>query len=290
MPTFDDIDRGIILEREKSFNANKGPRVGDFIIMADGKRARFTHHWGEGLQTTKPNETGEGGSFYFSGPACSYSGALDPAIDIDDIIETGERAQGNVWIFHHGQVEAHNGVDTKIWFRVYRHVAGAKAVKRNESIAERYLLNKDEPFRGSVNSSVYVSNDGLERVRYTGSKDERGVYSDMTLEAYKAERGGNYELINEAELTARLDAYYDSLKTKPEPITEKSYYELLECLPPCRWATVAGWSTFHVSERLTGNLVQWCAKKDGRFYGWTDDAAMSKEALAATLNSIKEAA
>lgn len=47
---------------------------------------------------------------------------------------------------------------------------------------------------------------------------------------------------------------------EPVEITEERYMDFLECLPPCKWTRHRGAEVFHISERLDGNIVQWCVK------------------------------
>lgn len=142
----------------------------------------------------------------------------------------------------------------------------------------QYIIDPNEPFRGHCQS---VTKDGL--VLYSGYLygKELGIADrNLTFDEYKAATG-NFTLktISEAEFWVMFDEYNKSLKTLPQEITEEEYYDLFECLPPCRYFGEAGITFFHVSERLTANLVTWCAEKGRRFYSFTQDAGISKEEL-----------
>lgn len=119
-PNFDDRDVEIARERVELWNKRSGPRVGDWIAMLDGTLRRFTHHWGDGLQTTCGN--GDNGSFYFARGCMSYSGGLDPSIPIAQIVETSEIRNGNAWFFHHDSSGAHRGVYFTAPCRVFRQI------------------------------------------------------------------------------------------------------------------------------------------------------------------------
>lgn len=116
----DDRDREILENSIREFDKTEGPRVGDFIDFGDDKLRRFSHDWGDSLQTTDGRY---GWSFYFEGGSISFSGGLDPKIPIEQI-ERVSGAEGfrfgNVWFFHHKDVCAHNGVGAKVLFRVFR--------------------------------------------------------------------------------------------------------------------------------------------------------------------------
>jgi len=120
-PVFDERDAALREKRIAEWNGRPGPRVGDFIIMRDGSYARFSHDWGDGLQTT----TGEfGASFYFGGDGwVSFSGGLDPSIPSGEIEPTEEVREGGFWFFHHNESRAHNGVWFKVPCRVFRRKA-----------------------------------------------------------------------------------------------------------------------------------------------------------------------
>lgn len=123
-PKFDDTDKEILERREALFNARSGPRVGDFVRFPDGTVDRFSHDWGETIQTTK------GGSFYLGNGYMSFSGGLDPAIDKADLRPTYEMRGGSCWFFHHNYHAAHNGVDVTIPCRVYEYTGPDKRFSR----------------------------------------------------------------------------------------------------------------------------------------------------------------
>jgi hypothetical protein len=130
-----------------------------------------------------------------------------------------------------------------------------------------------EPFPGWAQS--YLGPDGT--VAYS---------SALTAAEYiarKAEHGDTMRLITDAEFDALLNAHEAALVTKPAPITADRFDDWLGCLPPCRWHRHAGVELFHVSERLTGDLVQWCARIEGQCYGWTDQAKRPSDELAAAV-------
>lgn len=261
MPTFDQFDAGILSERQKARLSKRKIQQGDFIRHHDGRLARVTHVWEDGAQTTRFSETGEGGSFYLGeGGGMSYSGSLEPSLPLTHLRESSDVRKGRAWIFHHNRAEAHNGVDCELYVRVWDYLTDAQAV--DASKGNRWIIQ--EPFKGHSQSFTVTTFDGVERVAYTG----------LTLAEYMAENP-TYKIISEDELHGLMTAHEESLKTKPEEITEEQYWDWLECLPPCRYDG----NRFHISERLTGNLVQWCFRKDGKFYGFTDDAGISDERL-----------
>lgn len=122
-PEFDAVDKAILDQRESAFNQVQGPRVGDFLRTPDGF-LRFTHDWGESIQTTvnAKHPCHGDASFYLSDGYASFSGSLDPAIDKSLLVDTGEKQNGSFWFFHHDEYRAENGVYFTIPCRVYERI------------------------------------------------------------------------------------------------------------------------------------------------------------------------
>lgn len=130
MPTFDDKDAQIVARNVAAWNELVGPRVGDFVEMADGSMRRFTHDWGDWIQIDESSS----GSFYFGFGYASYSGGLERGFNKKDLIDTGKTCSGRFWMFHHDLAYAHNGVTFEIDCRVYKYVPPEDL---NEADAER---------------------------------------------------------------------------------------------------------------------------------------------------------
>jgi hypothetical protein len=122
MDVTDEKDQAIRTKTIAAWLARPGVRVGDFVKMLDGTLRRFTHDWGDDIQTTSYKVSGGDGdaSFYVgAGGFASYSGGLDPAISKDRLVETGETRFGNFWFFHHGFSGAGRGRIFEMPCRVY---------------------------------------------------------------------------------------------------------------------------------------------------------------------------
>jgi len=122
-PEFDAVDAEILKQRELFFNEVQGPRVGDFLRVPEGF-LRFTHDWGDTIQTTLRADHPCYGdtSFYLSNGCASFSGSLDSGIAKESLHDTGEKKDGSFWFFHHDSAQAHNGVHFKIACRVFEQV------------------------------------------------------------------------------------------------------------------------------------------------------------------------
>lgn len=112
----DEKDTAIVDKIKTEFAACVGrPRVGDFVILSDGRIHRCCHAWDDGMQTTT------GGSFHIMrNGLVSYSGGLDPSKLWERFEDTGKTRIGRFWIFHHDLAGAGRGVDVNIPCRVYK--------------------------------------------------------------------------------------------------------------------------------------------------------------------------
>lgn len=131
----------------------------------------------------------------------------------------------------------------------------------------QYLIKEGEPFRGYVQS--VLKPDGT--VAYTDG---------MTVAEYAAERGP-VRVIGDEELNSLIEECTVSLVTDPTEETEEQFWYALEVLPPCRWRTVRGIEMFHISERITLDLVSWHARIGGRYFTFNDRAGANMDDLAA---------
>jgi hypothetical protein len=113
----DERDSALLAARIGAWNEGVGPRVGDFLELPDGTMLRFTHDYGEGIQTTCRHASG---SFYFGVGYMSYSGPLDPPVDKAALEDTYRTHPGRAWFFHHDYRTAHNGVYVHVECRVFR--------------------------------------------------------------------------------------------------------------------------------------------------------------------------
>jgi hypothetical protein len=101
-----------------AYNKCQGPRVGDFVIMPDGRYERFTYDHGDGIQIT----CGRGSESFYIGEKgyVSYSGGLDPCIPREKIKPTDEKKRGRYWFFHHDYWHAHCGIGLIFDIRVFK--------------------------------------------------------------------------------------------------------------------------------------------------------------------------
>lgn len=135
-----------------------------------------------------------------------------------------------------------------------------------------FLIRTDIPFTGTAQS--VIADDGT--VAWSGG---------MTVEEYAADRGFAVRVVSEDEMYALADAYAATRVTGPEPITAERWDDMLNCLPPCRWHRRDGVELFHVSERITHDLVNWFAKVGDNHFAMVDRAGADSSALAAAVRA-----
>ena len=113
----DATDTEILAERMEKFDEGEGPRIGDFVLFPDGTYLRLAIHlYGSLYQVNR------GDSYYLGKGHVDGSGAMfTPPISLGDLEATEETRLGWVWFFSHDQRRAHNGVEARATFRVYRH-------------------------------------------------------------------------------------------------------------------------------------------------------------------------
>jgi hypothetical protein len=110
----DAIDQEIIRKLIIARDQNGEPRIGDYVRFSTGELERFSHDWGDGLQTSA------GGSFFLcNNGGASFSGGLNPCTSADKLEQTDAELPGSFWIFHHNVAGAGRGVHFKIPCRVY---------------------------------------------------------------------------------------------------------------------------------------------------------------------------
>lgn len=108
-------DKEILAKRQAMLDELQGPRVGDFVVFADGVTHRFSYDWGPELGI----QHSAGGSYYLGEGYVSMSGALDHCVPYDTLALVEDGREGSCWFFHHDRWQAHNGVDVTARFRVF---------------------------------------------------------------------------------------------------------------------------------------------------------------------------
>jgi hypothetical protein len=110
----DNRDRAIIANRVTRRDEQTGPRVGDYIIFANGVTRRISHIWFD-----EKAQTSDDGRFHLTDYGLSFGGSLYLPVPLDSLTDIGQMRAGSAWIFHHDSPGADRGVDFAIDCRVY---------------------------------------------------------------------------------------------------------------------------------------------------------------------------
>lgn len=132
-------NESILKELAALYNKKEGARVGDFLCLPHGEFVRFSHDWGESLQTT-----GASHGFHLGSSYISYSGGLDSGIKRASIKQTNELKAGFVWIWDQGISGADRGVNMQMSFRVFNILPGAdlSGLPQIEAHAKQLIRDK----------------------------------------------------------------------------------------------------------------------------------------------------
>lgn len=117
MNNIDHIDQSYLDKAAYLRSQIHEPLMGDYVLFPTGELERFSHAWGDSIQTSP------GGSFYLNanGRSSLSCGGLNPSVPIDSIEEIpGATLQGRFWFFHHGRAGAGRGVYVDCACRVFK--------------------------------------------------------------------------------------------------------------------------------------------------------------------------
>ena len=92
----------------------------------------------------------------------------------------------------------------------------------------------------------------------------------LTAAEYIASKPYSLRIITEDQLREINEAHIAGMITDPVEITEADFDSALGCLPPARWQQTNGVQMFHISERITGDLVAWFAAIGDRYFRCED--------------------
>ena len=136
----------------------------------------------------------------------------------------------------------------------------------------RYIIDANKPYPGHCQSTMP---DHADVVGYTDG---------LTLEEYEHRDGFTAKVLNEEEIHELDRAYVDSMVTSRQRIEEERYDYSLNVLPPCKWHSVGAFNFFHVSERLSHNLVTWCVRQGEKYWTFTDRDNLTDSQLLAKMD------
>ena len=96
-----------------------------------------------------------------------------------------------------------------------------------------------------------------------------------TLERVR-QRYPGAEIMTWDDFIARKES---ALTTTPTEIDEERWFYALEVLPPHRWDNGKDWNSFHISEAVSGNMVNWYIRHAGRYWECCRSCFIKRESL-----------
>ena len=123
-----------------------------------------------------------------------------------------------------------------------------------------YIIDKKETFKGNcINTMPFVNADKI---------NETPVhYSQKTFAEYNADKGGNLIALTWEEIyNDYFKPYNESLQKPFSEITEESFNESFNCLPPMRYTKISNGFLFFVSECYTADLYLCCIKHENKYF------------------------
>ena len=136
------------------------------------------------------------------------------------------------------------------------------------------------PYRGHIETmATYHAVEG----RYQFDYQDPSV---KTIQDYNEKMNKCAILATWAELSEIHNTWKETLKEPAELITKERFWEMLEVLPPCKWHNIGGVEVFHISERLTDNLVSWFAHSGDKYAEATDQDCLNDEELRALFGGV----
>lgn len=112
---------------------------------------------------------------------------------------------------------------------------------------------------------------------------KNNLFSDCTMrslsEMIKTSEFEDWRICTGEQLDQLFNSYNETLKTEASAITADRFDDMLNILPPSRWHSVWGFEVFHISERLTANIVSWYAKNGDQCFTFDQDATISDKEI-----------
>lgn len=118
------------------------------------------------------------------------------------------------------------------------------------------LIIIDLPFNGSY-SEVW-------RDQYGEHYAHLPFLAEIDIDAVN--NSGTRLVVQDYTLPTLMEQYHQSLILPPKEISPRQWRHMLEVLPPCKWGNCGGWEIFHLSERYSGDIVYWYAKRGNECY------------------------
>ena len=113
-----------------------------------------------------------------------------------------------------------------------------------------------------------------------------GVHSGRSIKQTAEQTGHPIVLMELREAALLRDQKYHK---PPMPMTQERFDGLLNVLPPCQWMRQGGIEHFYVSERISGEVVQYCVRFGQAFWGLCDRAGLTTAEIAQRIQAAEAA-
>ena len=144
-------------------------------------------------------------------------------------------------------------------------------------LTNEFIVDANAPISQyhTTESLIYVDDFDVERVAYSGALYETKDRIDMEVAEYIKFKKGHepnktLKVIDKAEYEKRINTYKAERLKEEEAIEKSDWWWFFECLPPCRWSNRSGVELFHMSERLSFDLVHWVGRIGDKHYKLVD--------------------
>lgn len=123
-----------------------------------------------------------------------------------------------------------------------------------------YIIDTKQAFTGNcLNTMPFVDHDKISTTLVH--------YSEKTFAEYNQEKGGGLVALDWGQVYEQyFKPYNESLQKTFSEITEESFNDSFNCLPPMRYTRINEGFLFFVSECYTADLYLCCITYKGKYY------------------------
>lgn len=112
----------------------------------------------------------------------------------------------------------------------------------------------------------------------------KGTYSGETLEEIKL----RYPNVVVMDIDAFRTLREDAAKSTPVQISEESYFDALECLPPLDFVHRGGAESFKMVERYVGRITSVYARIGTTYWSFNDVDTITHQEILARIGAVEE--
>lgn len=114
-------DFAVLTKRIQKLDQHEGPRIGDFVRMADNSLLRLASQYPDEPKAMQPSVTPSCTVYINRSGICEYSGTLGDSLPLDTLQQTPQTQPGHVWFFSTDQPKTR--LYASVSFRVYQYTS-----------------------------------------------------------------------------------------------------------------------------------------------------------------------